>query len=280
MWISSVASQDTMDFNWLNMKALCIMVCVGFLLLDATSAQSSISKTKVGAKNENITDIDNLNSNQTISRRQDGGFDLVSYFLNGNPVAQQSQQQQSQQTQQAAPSQQYLTIQQQHQLQQHLLQQQQQQQQDQLKQLQIQQLQQLQQPRSVDLNYQNNLVQQYQPQQNVPSSREGGIGIQLGLGNGYQSGGGGIGNGYQSGGGVGIGNGYQGGNNYAGGQQGKEIAIQIGAGKPITSVGGLISLLPRIFKVLTAGGKVMFGVELGNNFYFGPVGAKPLVKLG
>lgn len=70
-------------------------------------------------------------------------------------------------------------------------------------------------------------------------------------------------------GGVGIGNGYA--------QQPREIGINIG-GKPVVQVGSILQLLPRIFNVLSAGGKVMFGVELGNNFYFGPVGAKPLGK--
>ncbi|GBM70663.1 hypothetical protein AVEN_187334-1 [Araneus ventricosus] len=75
------------------------------------------------------------------------------------------------------------------------------------------------------------------------------------------------------GGGISIGNGYA-------GAQPKDFAISIGGGKPIFQIGNIFKILPRIINVLSAGGKVMFGVELGNNFYFGPVGAKPLVKAG
>ncbi|CAL1272246.1 unnamed protein product [Larinioides sclopetarius] len=107
------------------------------------------------------------------------------------------------------------------------------------------QLQQLQQQQLVTLQHQQPAVS-YQ----VPQGREGGYGGGLSIGSGYV------------------------------GARPKEIAINIGGGKPILQIGNLLKILPRIFNVLSAGGKVMFGVELGNNFYFGPVGAKPLVKAG
>lgn len=176
----------------------------------------------------------------------------MKYFMGNSPQAQaQAQQNQVQPQQNQVQPRQYqqpLTIQQQHQLQQQQLSQQQQQRQQQLQQLQqqqlLQQLQQLQAARSNEV-IQDNTVHQQQ-QQTV--NREGGYGT------------------------VGIG-GYQ---------QPKQIGISIGGGgaKPgnVISVGNILTLLPRIINVLSAGGKVMFGVELGNNFYFGPVGAKPLYK--
>ncbi|KAF8796189.1 putative uncharacterized protein DDB_G0271606 [Argiope bruennichi] len=94
-------------------------------------------------------------------------------------------------------------------------------------------------------------LQQQQPAatyQQVPQSRDGGYGSGISIGSGY------------------------------GAPQPKEIAISIGGGKPVLQIGNILKILPRIINVLSAGGKVMFGVELGNNFYFGPVGAKPLVK--
>ncbi|XP_054713481.1 regulator of nonsense transcripts 1-like [Uloborus diversus] len=204
----------------------------------------------------NDSDSDNSKS-ETIQRRQDKGFDFLNYFLNRPAQASQNQQQQrAAQPQQYQSQQQPLTQQQQQQLQQLILQQQR------LKQLQ-QQLQQYQQPaqqyqqpaqqyqqqgRTVDINYQDNSIQQQQ--QLDALNRDGGYG-NVGIGGGYQSG-------------------------YAP----KEIGISIGAGKPpnVVGVGNILTLLPRIINVLSAGGKVMFGLELGNNFYFGPVGAKPLGK--
>ncbi|GFY56584.1 uncharacterized protein TNIN_276241 [Trichonephila inaurata madagascariensis] len=186
------------------------------------------------------------NQTQSIRRRQDEGFDFMNYFINRG-------QQQEPATAQQQPQQRQLplSIQQQHQLQQQALQLQQRRQQEQLLQLQQQQLLQVhqQQPRE---NYQDNVIQQY-PAQTVALDREGGYG------------------------GVSIGSGYQQGAGYAAPQP-REIAISIGKGKPILQVGNLLPLIPRIFRVLSGGGKVMFGVELGNNFYFGPVGAKPLSK--
>ncbi|KFM80473.1 hypothetical protein X975_09060, partial [Stegodyphus mimosarum] len=204
---------------------------------------------------QQLKDDSSINSSHNISvqRRQDNGFDFMSYFMGRQAPQQQQANAGQQQLQQA---QQPLNLQQQHQLQQQQLQQQQLRQQQQLQQLQQQQLLQLQQqqqaPRSADVIYQDNAIQQQNPPQ-VVLQRDGGYGG-VGLGNTYQSGG------------------------YGG--RPKEIALNLGGNKSpnVISVGNILTLLPRIMNVLSAGGKVMFGVELGNNFYFGPVGAKPIGK--
>lgn len=195
--------------------------------------------------------IDSLEQKtDNLTRRQDNGFDFMKYFMGNSPQAQAQQNQIQPQQNQVQPRQyqQPLSLQQQHQLQQQQLTQQQQQRQQQLQQLQqqqlLQQLQQLQAARSNEVLQDNTAHQQQQQTVN----REGGYGT------------------------IGIG-GYN--------QQPKQIGISIGGGaKPgnVVSVGNILTLLPRIMNVLSAGGKVMFGVELGNNFYFGPVGAKPLYK--
>ncbi|GIX76767.1 uncharacterized protein CDAR_20921 [Caerostris darwini] len=189
--------------------------------------------------NRTDKDTEKPNQPQEIQRRQDEGFDLLKYFINGG--SQQPQDAavatQPRQSQQQPQQQQALSIQQQHQLQQQVLQLQQKRQKEQLQQLQHQQLQQLQQGRAA--NYPDSSALQ----QALPVSRNGGYGI--GVGDEYAA-------------------------------SPKEIAINIGGGKPVISIGRILPLLPKIFRALSTGGKVMFGVELGNNFYFGPVGAKPL----
>ncbi|GFQ68024.1 uncharacterized protein TNCT_331591 [Trichonephila clavata] len=236
----------------LRLNALRIVSCVVLLLLLETASSKSTDEHSHEQNHtfqrSNNTEKNNTKLNQTqgIQRRQDEGFDFMNYFINrGQQQEPATAQQQVQQRQQP------LSIQQQHQLQQQALQLQQRRQQEQLLQLQQQQLVQLQQqlPRE---NYQDNVIQQY-PAQTVALDREGGYG------------------------GVNIGSGYQQGGGYAAPEP-REIAISIGKGKPILQVGNLLPLIPRIFKALSGGGKVMFGVELGNNFYFGPVGAKPLAK--
>ncbi|KAG8194536.1 hypothetical protein JTE90_013284 [Oedothorax gibbosus] len=254
-----------MEFN-LKSDIMRAFTCAILLLLAHhqafTSATEMNEEHTHNQQSINHTDENNIHQNesQQIQRRQ--GFDFMSYFMKKNAQSQPQQTQAAQQPDQLQP--QASQIQQQHLLQQQLLQEQQRRQLEQLQNLQQQQiLQQQQTPHSE--SYQNQLQQlqqliQLQKQQRTPPAdayqqqeqqyqpqvadvhREGGYG--QGYSQGYDS-------------------------------QPRQIGVNIG-GKPIVQVGSILPLLPRIFNVLNAGGKVMFGVELGNNFYFGPVGAKPL----
>ncbi|GFT06659.1 uncharacterized protein NPIL_670701 [Nephila pilipes] len=244
-------------FSLFTLNAMRVFSCITLLLLLQRSSSASTDdhshEHNHTFQRSNNTEKNNVNPNQTqsIQKRQDGGFDFMNYFVNGGQQQQQQQEEPATAQQQLQQRQLPLSIQQQHQLQQQVLQQQQRRQQEQLLQLQQQQLLQLHQQQPREVNYQDNVIQQY-PGQTVALERDGGYG------------------------GISIGSGYQQGAVHA--AQPREIAISIGKGKPILQVGNLLPLIPRIFKVLSAGGKVMFGMELGNNFYFGPVGAKPLPK--